>query len=264
MTHFVWDPNPVLLDLGPLQLRWYGLLFTAGFIIGYYLMAWMYRRENRDVKQLDRLLIYMFIGAVVGARLGHILFYEPGYYFSNPIEILKIWKGGLASHGGTVGMLLACYFFLKHTRDPYLYFLDRLSIPIALGSMSIRLGNFFNSEILGKLTDSPFGIIFKQVSNQPQHPAQLYEAGAYLFTFLLLLFLYKRYAGRLANGFMIGTMFVSIFGFRFLIEFVKQEQADYTLGVALNVGHILSIPFIILGLGFIYISYRNTVKGRLS
>ena len=260
MSHFIWNPDPVLLDLGPLQLRWYGLLFTGGFLIGFYIMQWMYRRENKDLKQLDRLLIYMFVGAVIGARLGHVLFYQPEYYLQHPLELFMVWKGGLASHGGTVGMLLACYLFLRHTTDPYLYFVDRLSLPIAWGSMCIRLGNFFNSEILGVTTDSPFGIIFSRVSQQPQHPAQLYEAAAYLFTFLLLLFLYKRKAGIWANGFLIGTMFVSIFGLRFVIEFVKVEQADYILNLPLNVGHLLSIPFIALGLYLLYISHKNTQK----
>lgn len=262
MSHFVWNPDPVLLHLGPLQLRWYGLLFTGGFLIGFYIMQWMYRREGKDVQQLDRLLIYIFSGAVIGARLGHCLFYEPEYYLAHPLEILMIWKGGLASHGGTAGMLLAGYFFLKHTKDPYLYFADRLSIPIAFGSMSIRLGNFFNSEILGAVTNSPFGIIFQHVGPEPRHPAQLYEAAAYLFTFLLLLFLYKRKAGVWANGFLIGTMFVSIFGLRFFIEFIKDEQAEYVLSIPFNVGHLLSIPFIALGFYLLYISRKNTLREK--
>ena len=258
MTHFTWNVDPILLDLGPLQLRWYGLLFTGGFLIGYYLMLWMYKREHRDVRQLDRLLIYMFAGAVIGARLGHILFYQPEYYLAHPLEILMIWKGGLASHGGTVGMLIACYLFLRHTSDPYLYFVDRLTIPIAWGSMCIRLGNFFNSEILGPVTDSWSGIIFARVGPEPRHPAQLYEAVAYLLTFLLLLFLYKRKAGIWANGFLTGSMFVCIFGARFVIEFSKDEQADYVLNLPLNVGQLLSIPFIALGIYFLVYSYKHT------
>jgi len=260
MSHFTWNVDPILLDLGPLQLRWYGLLFTGGFLIGYYLMQWMYRREHKDVQQLDRLLIYMFAGAVIGARLGHVLFYQPEYYLAHPLEIPMIWKGGLASHGGTVGMLIACYLFLRHTSDPYLYFVDRLTIPIAWGSMCIRLGNFFNSEILGPATDSRFGIIFARVGPQARHPAQLYEAAAYLFTFLLLVFLYKRKAGIWGNGFLTGTMFVSIFGLRFLIEFIKDEQADYVLHIPFTVGQLLSIPFILLGLYFMYYSRKHSVR----
>ncbi len=257
VSHIIWHPNPVLLELGPLQLRWYGLLFVSGFMLGYYIMQWMYRREGKDVNQLDRLLYYMFAGAVIGARLGHVIFYEPEYYSQHLIEVLYVWKGGLASHGGTVGMLIACMLFQKHTKEPYLYFVDRLTIPIALGSTTIRLGNFFNSEILGVKTDSVFGIIFSRVDNIPRHPAQLYESAAYLFTLLLLLYLYKTKAGKWANGFLTGTMFFSIFSWRFLIEFIKQEQADYNLGIALNVGHLLSIPFIILGLVLIIRSIKN-------
>jgi len=258
--HPVWNPDPVIFELFSLQLRWYGLLFVSGFLIGFYIMTWMYKRENKDVKQLDRLLYYMFGGAVIGARLGHCIFYQPEYYFSSLehfIEILFVWKGGLASHGGTVGMLLAVYIFQRNSSDSFLYITDRLSIPISLGAMSIRLGNFFNSEILGKETESSFGIIFPHFDNVPRHPAQLYEAAAYLFTFLLLFYLYKTRAGKLADGFMIGTMFVSIFSFRFLIEFVKTEQADYVLSLPLNVGHWLSIPFIILGFVILYLSRKS-------
>ena len=256
-THLIWNPNPILLDLGLLQLRWYGLLFVSGFLLGYYIMQWMYRREGKDVKQLDRLLYYMFAGAVIGARLGHVIFYEPDYYLSNLVEVLYIWKGGLASHGGTVGMLFACMLFQKHTKEPYLYFVDRLTLPIALGSTTIRLGNFFNSEILGVKTDSMFGIIFSKYDNVPRHPAQLYESCAYLFTLILLFYLYKTKSTKYANGLLTGTMFLSIFSLRFLIEFIKQEQADYALAIPLNVGHLLSIPFMILGLVLIIRSIKN-------
>jgi len=256
--HFVWDTDPIIFELFSLQLRWYGLLFVSGFMGGFYIMQWMYRREGKDVQQLDRLLYFMFAGAVIGARLGHVLFYEPEYYLANPVEILYIWKGGLASHGGSLGMLLAVYLFKRSSQDSFLYIADRLSITIALGATMIRLGNFFNSEILGTKTQSAFGIIFARIDNVPRHPAQLYEAAAYLFTLLILLFLYKKKAGKLGNGFMLGTLLVSVFSFRFLIEFIKQEQADYVLNIPLNVGHLLSIPFIILGAVLLYLSRRNT------
>ena len=262
VTHFVWNPSPILLDLGPLQLRWYGLLFVSGFMIGYYIMQWMYQREGKDTKQLDRLLFYMFAGAVIGARLGHVIFYEPEYYSQHLLEVLYIWKGGLASHGGTVGMLIATMLFQKYSKEPFLYFTDRLTLPVALGATTIRLGNFFNSEILGVKTDSVFGIIFSRVDNVPRHPAQLYESATYLFTFLLLFYLYKTKVGKWANGYLTGILFTSIFSWRFLIEFIKQEQADYSLGLyfytwQLNVGHLLSIPFIIFGIVLIIRSIKN-------
>jgi prolipoprotein diacylglyceryl transferase len=261
--HIHWGPSPVIFEIFSLQLRWYGLLFVSGFLIGFYIMQWMYQREGKDIKQLDRLLYFMFAGAVIGARLAHCVIYEPEYYFSSlqhMLEILYVWKGGLASHGGTVGMILAVYLFQRKSEDSFLYITDRLSIPISLGAMSIRLGNFFNSEILGKPTDSIFGIVFTRFDNLPRHPAQLYEAAAYLFTFILLLYLYKTRIKKLGEGFLIGTMFISIFSFRFLIEFVKREQADYSLSIPLNVGHLLSIPFILLGIVLIYMSHRQKVK----
>lgn len=255
--HFVWDTDPIIFKLFSLQLRWYGLLFVSGFIGGFYLMQWMYKREGKDVRQLDRLLYMMFAGAVIGARLGHVLFYEPEYYLANPLEILYIWKGGLASHGGSLGMLLAVYLFKRSSTDSFLYIADRLSITVALGATAIRIGNFFNSEILGTPTQSIFGIIFARVDNVPRHPAQLYEAAAYLFTLLLLLYIYKNKAGKLGDGFMLGTLLISAFSFRFLIEFVKQEQATYVLNLPLHVGHWLSIPFIILGAVLLYYSRKN-------
>ena len=258
--HFVWDTDPIIFELFSLQLRWYGLLFVSGFMGGFYIMQWMYKREGKDVQQLDRLLYFMFAGAVIGARLGHCLIYEPEYYLANPLEILYIWKGGLASHGGSLGMLLAVYLFKRSSQDSFLYIADRLSITIALGATMIRLGNFFNSEILGTKTQSAFGIIFARIDNVPRHPAQLYEAAAYLFTLLLLFYLYKNKAGKLGNGFMLGTLLISVFSFRFLIEFIKQEQADYVLNLPLNVGHLLSIPFIILGGVLLYRSRKNTGK----
>ena len=261
--HITWNPDPVIFEIFSLQLRWYGLLFVSGFLVGLYIMQWIYQREGKDVKQLDKLLYYMFAGAVIGARLAHCLIYEPEYYLSNlstVIEILFIWKGGLASHGGTLGMIFAVYLFQRKSEDSFLHITDRLSIPISLGAMSIRLGNFVNSEILGKQTDSMFGIIFSKIDNLPRHPVQLYEAAAYLFTFLLLLYLYKTRIKQLGEGFLIGTMFISIFSFRFLIEFVKTEQADYVLSIPLNVGHLLSIPFIIFGIILVYRSRKPMVN----
>lgn len=259
-----WNPDPVVFSLFSLEMRWYGLLFVGGFLAGFYLMQWIYLREGKNPRQLDKLLYFMFAGAVIGARLGHVVFYEPAYYFAsfaNMLEILYIWKGGLASHGGTVGMIIAVWLFQRNIEDSFLQITDRLSIPISLGAMSIRLGNFFNSEILGSRTDSMFGIVFSKVNTMPRHPAQLYEAGAYLFTFLLLLYLYKTRIKQLGEGFLIGTMFVSIFSFRFLIEFVKEEQTAYAHTLPLNVGHLLSVPFILLGIYLIYKSRQQRIPG---
>ena len=192
-----WNPDRVLVSLGPVSIYWYGLLFVAGFLLGYWIMTWICKRENYPSGELDSLLIYLFVGTIVGARLGHVFFYEPQYFLAQPIEILKIWKGGLASHGGAIGLLLSFAFFIyMHPRNNVLWLMDRLCIPTALTAVFIRCGNFMNSEIVGVPTGSDYGVIFRQAheyNSVPCHPVQLYEAAAYLFVFLLL------FAGYLFN-----------------------------------------------------------------
>ena len=195
----------------------------------------------------------MVLGAVLGARLGHCLFYDPAYYLSNPLEILKIWQGGLASHGGVVGMLIAMYVYAKQTADvSLLWLLDRMTLVIALGSFFIRCGNFFNSEILGIATAVPWAIVFSHIDSLPRHPAQLYEAAVYLSLFILLLFLYLKHEEKLKPGFMMGLLMVIIFASRFLIEFVKIPQESFEPILSLNMGQWLSIPVILLGLYLIF------------
>lgn len=247
MSHFIWDADPAIVTIGDFSLYWYGVLFVSGFLLGYPLMRWIYRREHRPLAELDRLLIYLFVAAVVGARLGEVLFYDPHYFLANPLMIFAIREGGLSSHGGTLGMLLACYLYIRRTGESYLWLLDRLSMPIAFGSFMIRLGNFFNSEIYGLPGDKPWAIIFARVDMQPRHPAQLYEALCYLLTFLLLVSLYRRYWRTPLPGMYIGIMFFMIFTGRFFIEAFKPEYADIRPVSWLNMGQLLSIPFILLG-----------------
>ena len=212
-------------------------------------MRWVYIREGKSLATLDRIFIYMVLGAVLGARLAHCLFYDPAYYLSNPLEIIKIWQGGLASHGGVVGMLIAMYVYAKQTSDiSFLWLLDRMTLVIALGSFFIRLGNFFNSEILGVATNVPWAIVFSRIDSIPRHPAQLYEAAVYLCLFVLLLFLYLEHREKLKPGFMMGLLMVVIFGSRFFIEFVKIPQESFEPILSFNVGQWLSIPVILLGL----------------
>ncbi len=258
MNYFVWNIDPVIFSLGDLTLRWYGLLFVSGFIIGFYIMSWIFNREGKDTKDLDRWLFYIFGGAVIGARLGHCLFYEPAYYFANPIEILFIWKGGLASHGGGIGVLIGTYLFSAKRPETYLWLLDKLAIPTALAGAFIRLGNLFNSEIIGMPTDSMWGVIFARFDQMPRHPTQIYEAVSYLITFLLLLYIYKRYRSRVGEGIYLGIMLLFIFAARFFIEILKPEYAIYSLDINLNVGQLLSIPFIALGVVLIYRSVRRS------
>lgn len=258
MEYFEWNSSPVLISFSNFSIAWYGLLFATGFFLGFQLMRWVFIRENKSLNSLDKLFIYMVLGAVVGARLGHVLFYDPAFYLSNPFEIIKIWQGGLASHGGTVGMLAAMYFYAKQTGDiDFFWLLDRMTLPISLGSFFIRSGNFFNSEILGIPTSLPWAIIFSRVDNLPRHPAQLYEALVYLLLFFILFVIYKKQAEKVKPGFMMGLLMIVIFGSRFLIEFIKIPQESFEPLLGLNMGQWLSLPFIILGAFIIYIGQRR-------
>lgn len=251
MSYIDWNISPKIFSIGDFSIAWYGVLFASGFYLGFHIMRWVYIREEKSLKTLDIIFIYMVSGAVLGARLGHCLFYDPNYYLSNPLEILKIWEGGLASHGGVVGMLLAMYYYAKKTADiSFFWLLDRMTLVIALGSFFIRLGNFFNSEILGIPTNIPWAVVFSRVDSLPRHPAQLYEAAVYLSLFMLLLFLYLKRREKLKPGFMMGLLMVVIFGSRFLIEFVKTPQEHFSPILNLNMGQWLSIPVVALGLYF--------------
>jgi prolipoprotein diacylglyceryl transferase len=255
LNYINWDTSPVLLSLGDFSIGWYGVFFASGFFFGFHIMRWVYMREAKSLASLDRIFIYMVLGAVLGARLGHCLFYDPIYYLANPLEIIKIWQGGLASHGGVVGMLIAMYVYEKQTPDiSFFWLLDRMTLPITLGSFFIRCGNFFNSEILGIPTTVPWAIVFSRVDALPRHPAQLYEAVVYLLLFILLFFLYLKHREKLKPGFMMGLLMVIIFGSRFFIEFVKIPQESFEPILRLNMGQWLSIPVVMLGIYFMYFS----------
>lgn len=244
---FVSTVDPIAFTLGPLKIRWYGLLFSGGFVIGYFLMQLMFRRRKWNTEDLDRMLVCMFLGTIVGARLGHCLIYEPDYFLSHPVEILKIWKGGLASHGGALGVILVMAWFCKRCHYSFMELGDMMVIPTALVCCLIRLGNFMNSEIVGIPTGGDYGVIFTALGEDfPRHPAQLYEAACYLAIFLLLSALYAFWKRR-GSGMLFGLFILLVFLSRFLIEYVKVEQADYSTGSALTVGQYLSIPFIIAG-----------------
>ncbi|MCR5536822.1 MAG: prolipoprotein diacylglyceryl transferase [Succinivibrio sp.] len=254
---FVSTISPLAFALGPLEVRWYGVLFSGGFIIGYFMMQYFFRRKHYATADLDQLLVYLFIGTVIGARLGHCFFYEPDFYLSHPLEILKIWKGGLASHGGTIGVMLSIYLFVRKKKYGFLELADMLSIPIALVCVMIRLGNFCNAEILGIPSAGDYGVIFASLGEDfPRHPVQLYEAAAYLGTFMILLCCYLKIKTR-GSGFITGELLVLVFLARMLIEPYKLEQADYDLGLGLNLGALLSIPFVLLGLYLMYRSFKR-------
>lgn len=260
---FVWDGDPIALTLGPLTLRWYGLLFAAGFVIGYFIVQAMFKRLKYNTDDLDKLLVYIFLGTVVGARLGHCFIYEPEYYLSNPIEIFKIWNGGLASHGGTVGVIITYTIFIWRSKKyRFLELADMLSVPIALVCTFIRVGNFMNSEILGLPTDGSFGIVFARLGEDfARHPAMLYEAAAYFFTFIVLAAVYFGMKKR-PDGFILGLMLLLIYTARFIIEPFKMEQADYDTNLGMNVGQLLSIPFILGSLALIIIVWMRYKKAN--
>jgi prolipoprotein diacylglyceryl transferase len=249
---FHWNPDPVVVSFGPVAVRWYGLCFAAAFLVGYWVMAQIYRREGKDPSSLDTLLMYMLIGTLIGARLGHVVFYDPQYYVAHPLEIPQVWEGGLASHGGAAGILVALLLYSrKPGRPSYLWLLDRVVIPTALGGFFIRMGNFFNSEIVGTLTSGWWAVVFDRVDLIPRHPVQVYEALAYLLIFVVLALVYARQVAAHRNGLLLGLFFTLVFSARFLLEFVKTPQASYEAGFALTVGQLLSIPFILFGIALI-------------
>jgi prolipoprotein diacylglyceryl transferase len=251
-----WGPNPEIFSIGPIHIRYYSILFVSGFIIGYYIFMRFFKREGLPVEILDTLLYTLLGSAVIGARLGHCLFYEPAYYFSKPWEIFMIWEGGLASHGGAIAILIALWYYArKYGRRydfDYMWLLDRVGVATPLAGALIRLGNLMNSEIYGNPTDLPWGFIFTiRGETLAKHPTQLYEALAYLFTFAFLMLLYWKFLDKLKKGTMFGIFMIGIFGTRFFIEFVKEPQVAFEQGMTLNMGQWLSIPFILLGIAII-------------
>ena len=257
MQHIIWNIDPTLLHLGPLQLRWYGLLFVGSFFLGLMILQWMFKKEGKNPDILDNFLIYVLIGTVIGARLMHCFAYEPEFYLSHPLEIFKVWKGGLASHGGLLGVLIAMYLFSKRYKLSYLWLISRVTIPGALTAAFVRFGNFFNSEILGLPTDKPWGIIFERIDMIPRHPVQLYEASAYLILVLILLSLYKSISSSFFTKLAPGIFFTFMFTLRFLLEYTKTRQADYTTSLPFTTGQMLSIPFIILGLVWMLWAFKS-------
>ena len=258
-----WSMNPEIFSLGPLSVRWYGLLFISGFILGWFIFKWFFQREGVPVTLLDPLLYTLLIGTIVGARLGHCLFYQPDYYLGSWQgfwEIFMPWKGGLASHGGTIALIIAMWWFAKHYGRKYdfdfLWILDHLCIAVCFAGAFIRLGNLCNSEIYGDVTSLPWGFIFElRGETEPKHPTQLYEALSYAVLGLVLLLLYKYGAKKIYRGTFIGVFFIVLFGMRFLIEFIKEPQVGFEENMVLNMGQLLSIPFILLGVGILIYAF---------
>jgi phosphatidylglycerol---prolipoprotein diacylglyceryl transferase len=267
-----WNADPEIINVFGISIRYYGLLFVSGLILCIYLLGWIYKRESIPAENLEKLSIYSMIGILVGARLGHCLFYEPSYYFSHPVEmILPItflpdggikFTGyqGLASHGGVLGLLIAIYIYSRKTKHSMIDTIDLIAVVSGLSFGFIRIGNFMNSEIIGNPTTLPWGVIFERVDSKPRHPAQLYEAISYFIIFTIMLLLYKKMRARLKNGFLFGLATVLFFTARFVIEFVKENQVGFEDGMPLNMGQLLSLPYIAVGIGFIIYGLMKTRK----
>ncbi len=260
MEHFIWNVDPVLLHLGSLQLRWYGILFVGSFFLGLLLLQWVYKREGKDPAVLDNLLIYIMVGAVIGSRLMHCFAYEPEFYLSHPLEILKVWKGGLASHGGLLGSILAIWLFGRKYRLDFMWLLSRTAIAGTITAAFVRFGNFFNSEILGKPAEIPWAIIFSRVDMLPRHPVQLYEAFSYLTLLVLMLLVYLKSKPDFATRILPGIFLTFMFTVRFLLEYTKTKQADYTWDLPFTTGQVLSLPFILIGIIWIVWAVRSRGK----
>jgi prolipoprotein diacylglyceryl transferase len=256
-----WNVDPVIFDLGIIAPRWYGLLFASAFMASYYVMRFIFERERRPLQDLDSLTLYMILGTVLGARAGHMLFYEPDVLLQNPFEFIAIWKGGLASHGGALGIIAGLMLFGRTRRKyTFVWLMDRLAIVAALSGMFIRLGNLMNSEIIGKPTDVAWAFWFQRIDPTPvfRHPTQIYEAVVCLILFVLLMLMYRRGYGERSPGSIIGVFLAMLFSARFAIEFLKERQVDFEASLPLDMGQILSIPFVLWGFWFLWHSRKQT------
>lgn len=267
-----WNPDPEIINIFGFSPRYYGLLFVGGLILCIYLLEGIFKKENIPSANLEKLSTYGMIGILIGARLGHCLLYEPSYYLSHPLEmILPIsflpdgrmkFTGyqGLASHGGVLGVLIALYFYSRKTKHSIIDTIDLIAVVAGISLGAIRLGNFMNSEIIGMPTSKPWGVIFERVDNVPRHPTQLYEAISYFIICAIMIILYNKWRDRLKNGFLFGLATILFFTARFLIEFVKENQVEFEDGLTFNMGQLLSLPYIAVGIGFIIFGLWKTKK----
>jgi prolipoprotein diacylglyceryl transferase len=267
-----WNVDPVIVMItDSFPLKYYGALFATGLLLGYYIVRNIYKKENISVENLDSLLLYVIVGTVLGARLGHCFFYEPDYFLAHPIEILLpiqkiggVYKfvgfQGLASHGGTIGVLIAMILYCRKYKVKFLWLLDRMAIGVPVTGAFIRFGNFMNSEIYGKPTNGNWGVVFQRDDLIPRHPTQLYEAFAYLLIFGILFWMYKSDKIKQTNGLLFGSFLTLLFLARFIIEFFKENQEVFENNMIINMGQILSIPFILIGLTLIIWKSRTETR----
>lgn len=252
LDNLTWGIDPEIFSLGPIAPRWYGLLFAGAFVSGYIFGVRLWKDAGRKVEEMESILTWILVGTVIGARLGHVIFYDPSYYLRNLDQVLAVWNGGLASHGAAIGIVLAMYYLAKKTPKMSFWWLaDRVVIPTAIGGAFIRTGNFFNSEIYGHETDLPWGIIFTNLPGPlgmvPRHPTMLYEAILCIAVFAVLWWIYKKYKNAPPEGSLFGTFLILLFTGRFFLEYTKIPQANFAADWAFNMGQLLSIPLVLIG-----------------
>lgn len=260
MWPIIWDNDPEIINFfGAISIRWYSLLFALGLVMGFKVSKRLLVSEKWSDAHIDKLAMFIFFATILGARLGHCLFYEPDYYLSHPLEMILpfTWGNGsfemtgfrgLASHGGIFGVFLAIWYFSKKNKKSIFSILDIASVGGSLAAIFIRLGNFMNSEIIGKATGSKVGVVFQKVDSIPRHPGQLYEAFAYFVIFIIISYLYKKKRHQHQEGYIFGVFFTLLFLARFIIEYFKENQVLFENGLPFNMGQLLSLPFIIGGM----------------
>ena len=263
LSYIVWAVDPELFKLPWVDwpIRWYGLMWAVGLILSQQVMYYIFKHEEKPSQHVDSLTVYIIVAALLGARFGHFLFYDPGVFLSDPLSIILPPYAGLASHGGAIGILIGLWFFCRKLKYNYLWMVDRLVIVVCITGAFIRFGNLMNSEILGKPTDVPWAFIFTHVDDMPRHPAQLYEAIYCLLLFALLFYIWKVKRHLVNNGFIFGVFLVVLWSLRFIDEFFKINQEAFEDNLALNMGQILSIPFVIVGLVLLIRAIKKQPSG---
>ncbi|MEX0722066.1 MAG: prolipoprotein diacylglyceryl transferase [Balneolaceae bacterium] len=256
LNNITWGIDPEIFSLGPISPRWYGLLFAFAFVSGYMFGVKLWKDAGRKVEEMESVLTWILVGTVIGARFGHVIFYDPSFYLRNLDQVLAVWNGGLASHGAAIGIVIAMYYIAKNKAGMSFWWLaDRVVIPTAIGGMFIRIGNFFNSEIVGQVSDAPWAIIFTNSPSLnevertlPRHPTMLYEALLCILVFVVLWAIYKKYKTRPPEGSLLGIFLIILFTGRFFLEYTKIPQAQFANNWALNMGQWLSIPMVLFGI----------------
>ena len=253
-----WNVSPEAFSIGPLTVRWYGILYGCAFIASYYTFKELLKHDKLPEDFADSALIYMIIGTIIGARVGDCFFYHPEYYLKHPFEVFAVWKGGLSSHGGACGILISLYLFARKMKKPYIWILDRVVIVIGVAGFFIRMGNLMNSEIYGHVTEFPWGFIFERRGETlPKHPTQIYEALYYALTYAVLRLVYRKCDNRPRPFLIFGLFLIMVFAFRFCIEFIKNPQEEFEENMMFNMGQWLSVPFILMGIVSLIVSIRQ-------